>query len=240
MVPFRVFALVLAGLLCSASAVAEEALVYQGPVPIAFQGQTVSLPVAVFASADAVQTDRILLHADVNLDDLQPLLLQQLRLAARDRVPSCEVRLTVQDAYIRVNGGQIVLTTTVQGDIWLCTSVVETPIGSDAFTIDIGAIPEIRGGRLQLAPGTLAVRDMNETLRSMGGETLLRNLYAEALSRFNRDPRLTTLPDPLTAAGYSYVDIVPGGGSAGADSVRVSVAGPNDIIALVRTLANMR
>ena len=241
MAPFRVVVLLLlAGILSAAPATAQEALVYQGPVPVRVEGQTVTLPVAVFASVEGAQSDQLLLHVDVNVNDLQPVLLQQLRQAASNQASSCELRLAVQDASIRLNGNQIILNSTIQADIWLCSSVLETAVGGDTFTIDIGAVPEVSGGRLQLAPGTVDIREMNETLRSMGGAALLQNLYADALRRFNSDPRLTSLPGPLAQAGYRYVDVVPGGGSAGANVVRVSVTGPNDLVALVRTLANMR
>ena len=81
---------------------------------------------------------------------------------------------------------------------------------------------------------------MNETLRSIGGEILLQNLLVEAIERFNRDPKLTMLPQPLTDAGFAYHDISAGGAGLGASTLRVSIVGPNDPVALVTTLGSMR
>lgn len=221
-------------------AIAQDTLIYQGPVPVKFQGETANLPVALFASPVADQADQIQLHAHTNVNDLRPILLNQLRKLADERLSACELRLAVHDAVPRLSDRQIVLKAALQAEIWLCTDLLKTVIGSDTFTLDIGVVPEVRAGRLHLTPGSVTVDGMDETVRSIGGEVLLQRLMVEAISRFNRNPKLTSLPEALGAAGYSYHAVTTGDAQIGPSTLRVSIIGPNDLVSLLATLADMR
>lgn len=221
-------------------ATAQDTLIYQGPVPVKFQGETANLPVALFASPVADQADQIQLHAHTDVNDLRPVLLRQLRKLADERLNACELRLAVLDAVPRLSARQIVLKASLQAEIWLCTDLLKTVIGSDSFTLDIGVVPEVRAGRLHLTPGSVTVDGMDETIRSIGGEMLLQRLMVDAVSRFNSNPKLTSLPEPLGTAGYSYHAVTTGNAQIGPSTLRVSIIGPNDLVALLGTLANMR
>jgi hypothetical protein len=221
-------------------ALGQDALIYQGPVPVKLKGETISLPVSLFASSRPEQSDQLQLHAHTNVNELRPVLRRQLSRLADEKANTCELRLSVLDASSRLGENQIFVSATLQAEIWLCTTILQTVIGKDTFTIEIGAIPEVRSGRLHLDPGSLTVSDMDETLRAIGGELLLQQIYVEAINRFNNNPKLTGLPPKLAAAGYSYRNVVTGSDVIGPSTLRVSIVGPNDLIALAKTIADMR
>ncbi len=221
-------------------AASQETLIYSGPVPVTVQGQKAVLPVEVFASAARHDGDLLTLHAQTNVNDLRSVLLHQLRRLAKERATSCELRLSIHDASIRLAQNRIYIASGMNAEVWLCTNLLETAIGTSSFTAEIGVAPSVRSGRLHLSAVSLSVDGMNETLRSIGGEILLQNLLVEAIERFNRDPKLTMLPQPLIDAGFAYHDISVGGAGLGASTLRVSIVGPNDPVALVTTLGSMR
>lgn len=221
-------------------AAAQDTLIYEGPVPINIQGGTAKLPIALFASPVTDQSDHIKLHAHANVTNLRPVLLSQLRKLADEKVNACELRLSVLDAATRMAEAQIFLKAALQAEIWLCTTLLKTEIGSDSFTVEIGAVPEVRAGRLHLTPGSMTVSGMDETVRSLGGELLLQRLFSEAIARFNNNPKLTSLPEKLRDAGFSYHGVTTGNAQIGHNTLRISVIGPNDLVSLLSTLANLR
>ncbi|MCR9139387.1 MAG: hypothetical protein NXI27_25530 [Alphaproteobacteria bacterium] len=239
--PIARFALfVILSLVLFGPASAQDTLIYQGPVPVKLQGATANLPIALFASPAPEHSDQIQLHAHADVTDLKPILLNQLQKLAKERLNVCELRLSVLDAVPRLSPPQIVLNATLQAEIWLCTSLLKTTVGSDSFVLDIGVVPDVRAGRLHLTPGSVNVAGMDDIVRSIGGEVLLEQLFEEAIARFNRNPKLTSLPEPLVSAGYSYHDVATGNAQIGPNTLRISIIGPNDVVSLLATLANLR
>ncbi len=236
----RLAALVIICLALHGPAIAEDTLIYQGPVPVKLRGEAATVPVALFASPATGQSDQIQLHAHTNVGDLRPILLSQLRRLADERVNACELRLSVLDAVPHLGEGQIYLAATLQAEIWLCTNLLKTVLGSDSFTLTLGVVPEVRAGRLYLTPGTVSTSGMDETVRTIGGELLLQRLFTEAIARFNTDPKLTSLPAELEAAGYRYHAVTTGNRQIGANTLRISIIGPNDLVTLLAALANLR
>ena len=209
-------------------------------MPVNLQGHRATLSVAVFASAASNDGNLLMLRAQTDVNNLKPILLYQLQRLARERATSCELQLSVHDASIRLAPERIYVAAAMNAEVWLCTNMLETAIGNNNFNVEIGVVPNVRSGRLHLSAASLSVDGMNETLRSIGGETLLQNLLVHAVDRFNRDPKSTTLLPPLIAAGFAYLDITAGGGALGATTLQVSIVGPNDMIVLVTTLGSMR
>lgn len=236
----RITALLVACIQFVLPVAAQDTLIYRGPVPIKIQGETTNLPIALFASQMPEQSEQIQLHAHTDIGDLRPMLLNQLRKLAKDKIDACELRLSVLDAATHLSQSQIFLTATLQAEIWLCTSLLETAIGSDSFTLEIGVTPDVRAGRLHLTPGSVTAHGMDETVRSIGGELLLQRLVQEGINRFNNNPKLTSLPEKLGTAGYSYHAVTAGNSQIGQNTLRISIIGPNDLVALVSTLANLR
>ena len=232
----------IAGLLVlsNASAPAQDSLIFEGPIPLRLGEQQASLPVEVYMSPGPSKRGEVRLHGHTRVSDLKPVILGQLRQLIANKLDACELRLSVADANPRLQDEHIILAADLEAEIWICTNLLKTRVGRDSFTVELSVLPKVRDGRIQLEAGTVAVSGMDETVAALGGDLLLRPLFSEAVERFNRDERMTRLPDPIHDAGFRYDDITAGGQDIGADTLRVSIIGPNDLAGLIASLSGLR
>ena len=98
--------------------------------------------------------------------------------------------------------------------------------------------PEVDYGRLQLRLVEFRVDGMSDLSRSIGLEALMRGFLKMEIDKFNDDPELTTLPEPLQREGFELTD-VRFTDEDGAPSLRADVVGPNDVYAVTRVFREM-
>ena len=179
---FLVLALAISALCTRAFGQVEP--LYQGPVPARLNGKTVEIPVTLYAEIAGEQSESILMQVYARTQDLAPLLRDQLQSLAEDSISACELRISVPDAGIGVDGTQLVMSATVDAEIWVC-SVVKTHLGGETARIVADVRPTVREGRLYLEPGALRIEGMGNLIASVGGDRLLHSLYIHAIDRFN-------------------------------------------------------
>ncbi len=197
------------------------------------------MPVAVLAEPSATADGELLLHAYSSTRDMRPILHEQLQIVAREKANACELRVAVPEANLDIREGLIVLTAIIQSEFWVCTSFLKTRLGSDTTRVSASAIPGVRDGRLFLEPGSLQVEGIGELIAAIGGEQVLRDLYQQAIDRFNNNADMTRLPDALVEAGFSYHSVALAPQGSDPATVRVSIVGPNDLINLIRIIAGL-
>lgn len=227
-------------LVMSSIAFGQSTLVYEGPVPIKLKSGTAVLPVTIVAEPGDAGEAELLLHAYSSTHDMRPILHDQMQKVAREKANACELRVAVPQADLNIRDGLIVLAAIIQSEFWICTSFIKTRLGSDSTRITASAIPGVRNGRLFLEPGSLQVEGIGDLIGAIGGEQVLRNLYQEAIDRFNNSPDMTRLPDALIEAGFAYHSVALAPPGSDPASVRVSIVGPNDLINLIRIIAGIR
>ncbi|MCP4318208.1 MAG: hypothetical protein GY789_19890 [Hyphomicrobiales bacterium] len=218
---------------------AQAEPLYQGPVPVRLNGKVITIPVALYAETAGDNAESILLHAYARTQDLAPIMRDQLQFLADEKISACELRINVPETNVGVAGSTLVITALVSAEVWVCT-ILKTRLGGEDARIVAGAQPTVRNGRLFLEPGSLQIDGIGDLVTSIGGDRVLQDLYYQAIERFNRDRRLTSLPRKLANAGFAYQAAEVGTFNGTPSMLRISIIGPNDLVNLVKILAGIR
>ncbi|MDA4844147.1 hypothetical protein [Hoeflea poritis] len=234
----QVCILLLATWALCAPALSDSATLYEGPLPVKIKDKSLELPVVLSGQTAAGDDDMLLLQVAARTQDLAPILKEQLQSLADDNISACELRIKVPEAAVGANGQLLVLAATVSAEAWVCTSFLKTRLGSETATITAGVTPEIRDGRLYLEPDTLTIDGIGDLIASIGGDRVMQNLYFQAVDRFNKDPKLTALPEKLSTAGFAYQSV--GVEAASPQRLTVTIAGPNDLANLAKIIAGIQ
>lgn len=232
----RLAVVVLAITLLSAQALVHTKPVYDGHVPIKLNKKNLTIPVTLYAEPAGEDAENIVLHAYAKAADLAPVMQAQLQQLAKRKISACEFRITVPDTEIDVGGPFLIITTSINAEVWVCT-LLKKRIGDETARIIASAQPTVRDGRLHFVADTVDINGVSELATSIGGDELLQDLYARAINRLNKSDRLTSLPDKLADAGFVYQAVDVGTFNGEPSMVRVSIIGPNDLIGLARILA---
>ncbi|MEX3008604.1 hypothetical protein [Hoeflea sp. TYP-13] len=235
----RMAAFVLAIPLLCVQAFGQAEPLFQGPVPVRLNGELTKIPVTLYAETAGEQSESIVLHAYAKTEDLAPILRQQLQFLAEDKISACELRIDVPETRVGVNGSLLVTTAIVSAEVWVC-SILKTRLGGETAQIVAGAQPTVRNGRLHLEPGSLQIEGIGDLITSIGGDQVLQDLYIQAIDRFNRDRRLTSVPRKLANAGFTYQTAEVGTFNGEPSMLRVSIVGPNDLVSLAKILAGIQ
>ena len=235
----RLAVIVMAVPILCLQALAQSEPLYQGPVPVRMNGKVVTIPITLYAETAGENAESILLHAYTQSANLAPVMREQLQFLAEEKINACEFRVSVPDANVAVIGSTLVTTALVNAEVWVCT-ILKTRLGGESARFVAGARPSVRDGRLHLEPVSFQVEGIGELVKSIGGDGVLQDLYVQAIARFNRDRRLTSVPRKLANAGFVYQAAEVGTFNGVPSTLRISIIGPNDLVALAKILAGIR
>ena len=232
----RLAIIVLAIPLLSAQAIIHTKPVYDGLVPVRVNKKNLTIPVTLYAEPAGENAENIVLHAYAKAADLAPIMQAQLQQLAKKKISACEFRITVPDTEIDVGGPSLIITTSINAEVWVCT-LLKTRIGDETARIVASAQPTVRDGKLYFVADSVDIEGVSNLATSIGGDELLQDLYVGAIKRLNKSDRLTSLPKKLTEAGFAYQGVEVGTFHGEPSMVRVSIIGPNDLIGLAKILA---
>lgn len=221
--------------LLSAQALMNTKPVFDGLVPVKVNKQNLTVPVTLYAEPAGENAENIVLHAYAKAADLAPIMHAQLQHLAKKKISACEFRVTVPDTEIDVGGPSLIVTTSINAEVWVCT-LLKKRIGDETARIVASAQPTVRDGKLHFVADSVDIDGVSDLATTIGGEELLQDLYARAIRRLNKSDRITALPDKLSEAGFTYQDIEVGTFHGKPSMVRVSIVGPNDLIGLAKIL----
>ena len=231
----RLAMIVLAIPLLSAQALVLTEPIYDGPVPVKLNKKNLTIPVKLYAEPAGENDENIVLHAYARAADLAPIMQTQLQRLATKKISACQLRVTVPDTAIDVGGPSLIVTTSINAEVWVCT-VLKKRLGDETARIVASAQPTVRDGRLHLVAESIEIDGVSELATSIGGDGFLQDLYARAIKRLNKSDKLTTLPEKLTDAGFVYQAVDVGTFNGEPSMVRVSIVGPNDLVGLAKIL----
>ena len=232
----RLAMVVLAITLLSAQALVHTKPVFDGLVPVKLNKKNLTLPVTLYAELAGEDDENIVLHAYAKAADLAPIMQAQLQQLAKKKISACEFRVTVPDTEIDVGGPSLIMTTSINAEVWFCT-LMKKRIGDETARIVASAQPTVRDGKLYFVADSVDINGVSELATSIGGDELLQDLYTRAIKRLNKSEKLTSLPDKLADAGFVYQAVDVGTFHGEPKMVRVSIIGPNDLIGLAKILS---
>ena len=224
--------------LLSAQALVHANPIYDGLVPVKVHKQQLTIPVRLYAEPAAEDADTLVLHAYAKAADLAPIMQAQLQRLASKKISVCEFRVTVPDTQIDVGGPSLIITTSINAEVWVCT-LLKKRIGDETARIVASAQPTVRDGKLHFVADSVDIDGVSDLATSVGGDALLQDLYARAIKRLNKSDRLISLPAKLSDAGFVYQAVEVGTFHGEPSMVRVSIIGPNDLVGLAKILAGL-
>ena len=232
----RLAMVVLALPLLSAQALVLSKPVFDGPVPVRLNEKTMTIPVTLYAETAGEDAENIVLHAYAKAADLAPIMREQLQALADKKISACEFRITVPETEIGVGGTSLIVTTSIRAEVWVC-AVLKSRVGDETVRIVASAQPTVKDGQLHFIADTVDIDGVSDLATTVGGDQLLQDLYVRAIKRLNKSRRLTSLPEKLTDAGFTYQAVEVGTFNGEPSMVRVSIIGPNDLVGLAKILA---
>ena len=229
------FAFAIAGF---AAASPQGEVLFETSAVSQISGIEVATPVTVYGVETPGGDDALTLTAVADLEIALPAALRALEHDINRRSVECGLRLSGRNAGASVSDDGVRISITVGAEQWACFGGMKSRLASDRGTIRARLAPEVDYGRLQLRLVEFRVDGMSDLSRSIGLEALMRGFLKMEIDKFNDDPELTTLPEPLQREGFELTD-VRFTDEDGAPSLRADVVGPNDVYAVTRVFREM-